>query len=1372
MVLLLVLLLAGCKNFFHPDKPNTGEPQNDGGEKTQVYFVIGNDFSVAVYSDSARLVKFADVGANGESDPVETAPNNVTFYVSYRLLIDDQEFPYNRELSARIDAETITRVAIPLLSEFDADDLAEPVTTNVYIKIKNTGASSLVLQSGGHDEIPQGAGSSIVNGGETVHYTVNGGPVSHYAFMKNTVTPLAFPDGLTDFVPGHLYSLQFDGNVLTLLADWPITIAQALSILPPEAISAASLANGHISLVWDGTGTETSYVIYRLDPETETYVRIGTADATSYTDSTVAIGNTYYYRISSVVNNVESGKSNTVVSARAAINSLASPQGLSVIGQTVDSINLAWQAVSDATGYKIYKGSSADAISDYVAETASTSYIVTGLAANTSYYFVVSAVHESIESLPSAATQGQTPNQYTVTFDATGGSPAIQTLPIADGASFGSSNMPSAPGRNGYIFNGWYTEANGGGSVFTADTIVTGDVAVYAWWSLDTSIQYTVTFDAAGGSPATQTRMVTNGDSLGASNMPSEPGRTGRIFNGWYTATDGGGSEFTAETIVTGDVAVYAWWSFDTSIQYTVSFDTAEGSPSTRMVTNGSSLGSSMPSEPGKSGYIFNGWYTAANGGGSIFTADTIVTGSMTVYAWWKAQYTVSFDADGGNPTEQTRTVTDGASVGSSNMPPAPDKAGHIFNNWYTAPNGGGSEFNAATMVSGDIRVYARWILDTGIQCTVTFDAAGGSPATQTRTIPNGGSLGSSGMPSEPGRSDYSFNGWYTAADGGGSEFTAGTTVIGNMTVYAWWKMPDDLSLADALTWISNHAVEDDTYTIMLKNNETISPKSLSYGGKKVGITLTGEIMERTIGLSTTGALFTVGSGVTLTLGNNVTLQGRSDNTASLIMVNSGGAFVMNTGSKISGNTSSSYGGGVSVASGTFTMNDGTISGNTSFSSSANHRPSGGGVYVAGGTFTMNDGTISENISISSDSSSSYYSSGGGVSVASGTFTMNDGTISGNTSSSYNLPSGGGVYVAGGTFTMNDGTISGNITTTTTFFSSSSSYGGGVYVAGGTFTMNDGAISDNITTNTTSSYSSSYGGGVYVRSSGTFTMNDGVISDNTSSSSYSSSGGGVYVDSGGTFTMSDGEISGNTASSSYSSSGGGVYVFGMFMMFDGEISGNTAFSSSTSSTSSYGGGVCVGVGGTFTMSGGGEISGNAASATATSAASRSYGGGVCVGGTFTMSGGGISGNTASSSSSSASSIARSYGGGVSVTGGTFAMSSGEISGNTASSSSVSASSSSLGGGVYVSDDGTFTKSGGGIIYGDTDSTVGNGFSTDNTATSTSNPGTSGHAVLYNKDSTNYYYRNETLADDASGNISTTDALPAESGEVLNNWTKR
>jgi hypothetical protein len=124
----------------------------------------------------------------------------------------------------------------------------------------------------------------------------------------------------------------------------------------------------------------------------------------------------------------------------------------------------------------------------------------------------------------------------------------------------------------------------------------------------------------------------------------------------------------------------------------------------------------------------------------------------------------------------------------------------------------------------------------------------------------------------------------------------------------------------------------------------------------------------------------------------------------------------------------------------------------------------------------------------------------------------------------------------------------------------------------------------------------------------------------------------------------------------------------------------------------------------------GEISGNTASS---SSSSDVYGGGVYVGsGTFTMSGGEISGNTASSSYAA-------YGGGVFVGSGTFTMSGGEISGNTASSSYAA-----YGGGVFVNSytDTNFLKKGG-TIYGDTDTITGNGYETDNTATSGN-----GHAV--------------------------------------------
>ena len=166
--------------------------------------------------------------------------------------------------------------------------------------------------------------------------------------------------------------------------------------------------------------------------------------------------------------------------------------------------------------------------------------------------------------------------------------------------------------------------------------------------------------------------------------------------------------------------------------------------------------------------------------------------------------------------------------------------------------------------------------------------------------------------------------------------------------------------------------------------------------------------------------------------GNNV-----SSGSGGGVYVYTSGTFTMDGGTISGNNVSSGSGGGVYVyTSGTFNMNGGTISGNHarlgggvyvyqngSFNmkggeirnnQAANGSSGeGGGVYVYGGTFTMDGGTISGNTAIEN---------GGGVYVNKNSFTMGDGTISGNTANA----AGGGVYMYSGSFTMTGGSITGN----------------------------------------------------------------------------------------------------------------------------------------------------------------------------------------------------------------------------------------------------------------------------------------------------------------------------------------------------------
>ncbi|MFI5903659.1 chitinase [Streptomyces cyaneofuscatus] len=80
----------------------------------------------------------------------------------------------------------------------------------------------------------------------------------------------------------------------------------------------------------------------------------------------------------------------------------AAPAGLAAGATTTSSVSLSWNAVSGATGYKVYR--------DGVQATTSTgtSATVTGLSADTAYQFTVSATNAAGESVKSAAVSART----------------------------------------------------------------------------------------------------------------------------------------------------------------------------------------------------------------------------------------------------------------------------------------------------------------------------------------------------------------------------------------------------------------------------------------------------------------------------------------------------------------------------------------------------------------------------------------------------------------------------------------------------------------------------------------------------------------------------------------------------------------------------------------------------------------------------------------------------------------------------------------------------------------------------------------------------------------------------------------------------
>jgi uncharacterized repeat protein (TIGR02543 family) len=170
-------------------------------------------------------------------------------------------------------------------------------------------------------------------------------------------------------------------------------------------------------------------------------------------------------------------------------------------------------------------------------------------------------------------------------------------------------------------------------------------------------------------------------------------------------------------------------------------------------------------------------------------------TVNHTLYAKWTAEaastYTVTFDAQGGiAPSPATITVTAGATYGTL---ATTSKAGYIFGGWWTGANGTGSQVLSTTSVTATANhtLYAKWTAEAASTYTVTFDAQGGIvPNPATITVTAGATYGTLATTSKAG---YIFGGWWTGANGTGSQVLSTTSVTAtvNHTLYAKW-IPDE----------------------------------------------------------------------------------------------------------------------------------------------------------------------------------------------------------------------------------------------------------------------------------------------------------------------------------------------------------------------------------------------------------------------------------------------------------------------------------------------------------------------------------------------------------------------------------------------------
>ena len=324
---------------------------------------------------------------------------------------------------------------------------------------------------------------------------------------------------------------------------------------------------------------------------------------------------------------------------------------------------------------------------------------------------------------------------YTITFEYN-----YDTPQTTQSVAYGGTATGFAPTRVGYTFGGWFTNYNLNVGYDWNDPIAE-DRTLYAKWTPKT---YTVTWLRSNGVPERVDSNKTYDTVLIAP-------KTGSIDDDYNTYSWPVSSYIVRESL---DI-----WEISTPVTYTVTFKDWNGTTlKTQTVNAGTSA--TPPSNPSRTGYTFTGW------SGTY----TNVTNSKTVTAQYTQKtYTVNY-YDWDNTLLHTEQVL---YMDDANPPANPTRLGYVFLHW--------SYYQDLDSVAADIDTTAIYSANN---YTLSYDGNGGT-SPSSKTVTYGSTYGTLGTPI---RTNYTFNGWFTASSGG-TKVTSATTVTKayDHTIYAQW---------------------------------------------------------------------------------------------------------------------------------------------------------------------------------------------------------------------------------------------------------------------------------------------------------------------------------------------------------------------------------------------------------------------------------------------------------------------------------------------------------------------------------------------------------------------------------------------------------
>ena len=343
------------------------------------------------------------------------------------------------------------------------------------------------------------------------------------------------------------------------------------------------------------------------------------------------------------------------------------------------------------------------------------------------------------------------------------------------------------------IFAGWKAGKADDSPVYQpGETLtLTEDTRLYGQWKN----KYTLTYDANNTTGQTADEDHAEDETFDIKEIASL-GFTypGYLFVCWNTEADGSGADIMPgeSMFLRQNRTLYAKWGKG----YTLTYDANGGmgiltqetydKGATAIVKSDGDMGFS------RIGHLFTGWNTAADGSGTAYAKNDaiIMNADHTLYAQWKKQATLSYDANEGDGGIKDETYDAPADVViKTEKALGFARAGFVFTEWNTMPDGTGADYapGASVTLNDDLALFAEWKEEFAL----TYKANGGAGADVVENYLDGQQAilkDASGTGFS--RAGFVFAGWNTAADGSGTGYKQGNKLIitADTLLYAQWQ--------------------------------------------------------------------------------------------------------------------------------------------------------------------------------------------------------------------------------------------------------------------------------------------------------------------------------------------------------------------------------------------------------------------------------------------------------------------------------------------------------------------------------------------------------------------------------------------------------